>query len=379
MIRKYQMKYSLYISFALITAGITGCKDTYYINVEDNKTVVLVVEGMITDNSTPTIIKLSYSVPVNSTMPSVINYASVVIESNDGASYVLPFDHQSLDYRANIAAVPGKEYRVKILIAEDLYESAWVPLLETPAITDVGFDRNYGGMNIRISTGDPSGNIRFYRWTFEEDWEINSAVRAQVRYDQAANIVEDYFGEESFICYRHAESQTLLLGSSADLSENVINNRIIHWVNETDDRMSVRYSINVKQHAISSDAYKFYDVMRKITENMGSIFDPQPAELAGNITCMSDPEKRVIGHVYAATEQTKRLFISSSEATDWKFRMQCEYQNIANTPSGLRTNYPYPFLPYLFLDVQSNTYPSATSNCVDCRLRGGTNNKPSFW
>ncbi len=372
------MKYSLYTFCAFMVLTVVGCKDPYYINVEDSDQNVFIVEGAITSAPAQTYIKLSYSKPVNAVNPApLITNAHVTIESRDGGAYTLPFNPVTLDYRSEINTLPGQDYRVRITHDGQVYESEWSTLLETPPIADLNFERILGGMNIRISTTDPSGKTRYFRWEFEEDWEINSNYFAVVRYDPGSRTVYEQFDDSLYRCYRKAGSISLLLGTTKDLTSFDLKDQLIHFVNETDDRMSVRYAINVKQYAITEDAYKFYDVMKKISEDMGSIFDPQPSELTGNIVCLTNPQQRVLGYIQASVEQTHRAFISSNDIQGWRFLQQCESYDVPSNPDSLQFYYPFYYLPHSLLT--EGKYPSATPNCVDCRLRGGTNEKPAFW
>jgi hypothetical protein len=59
------------------------------------------------------------------------------------------------------------------------------------------------------------------------------------------------------------------------------------------------------QYAITEDAFKYYEDLKKNTEGLGSIFDPQPSLTTGNIRCLSNPAERVLGFVSASTVSAK--------------------------------------------------------------------------
>jgi hypothetical protein len=90
---------------------------------------------------------------------------------------------------------------------------------------------------------------------------------------------------------------------------------------------------------------------------MGSIFDAQPAQLSGNIKCISDPSEIVIGFITAHTVGLKRVFIPNSKLPVWFYKIPSWY------------NCPPPE------DGPCSISPS----CSDCRVRGGTIVKPDFW
>ena len=75
------------------------------------------------------------------------------------------------------------------------------------------------------------------------------------------------------------------------------------------------YSINVKQYALSHEAYLFFEKIKKNTEQLGSIFDPQPSELQGNIHCITNPAETVVGYVDISEEKVQRNFYQEYESS----------------------------------------------------------------
>src|SRR5690606_35363898 len=88
--------------------------------------------------------------------------------------------------------------------------------------------------------------------------------------------------EDVSVCWKYANSSTILLGSSAKLQSAVISEKPLTTIPAGHEKLAKRYSILVKQYAIDKKAYEFYSLMKKNTESLGSIFDPQPSEIRGN-------------------------------------------------------------------------------------------------
>jgi hypothetical protein len=145
------------------------------------------------------------------------------------------------------------------------------------------------------------------------------------------------------------------------------------------EKLGVRYSMLARQQAIDKQGYEYLQLMKRNTESIGSIFDPQPSELKGNIHCLSNPEEGVIGYLTASTLEEKRIFVTAQEA-GWVYRQSCPPIKVKNDPDSLRLWLPG-YLPFdaetFFGTVVS--YQLATASCVDCRARGGNTNKPSYW
>jgi hypothetical protein len=80
--------------------------------------------------------------------------------------------------------------------------------------------------------------------------------------------------------------------------------------------------------SISQEAYRFLRLVKQQTEISGSVFDPPPANIRGNIISLDNPEEVVLGYFIAAGESTKRIYIKGAEMD---FR-----QNVAIVPDDCR-------------------------------------------
>jgi hypothetical protein len=133
---------------------------------------------------------------------------------------------------------------------------------------------------------------------------------------------------------------------------------------------------------LTKEAYEFWNILRKNTELTGSIFDPQPSQLPGNIVCVNAPGEKVIGYVCAGIQQLKRMFIRRGELTiGWpkedESLLCVEYvTDTTSMKDTLRSNMN--LLPAYFISP-GLLIAVADKRCVDCRLKGGTNVKPFFW
>jgi hypothetical protein len=58
---------------------------------------------------------------------------------------------------------------------------------------------------------------------------------------------------------------------------------------------------NLRQLSLSPDAYAYYRDAEKQLEAEGRLFDPAYVQPSGNIECISDPERKVIG-VFSASD-----------------------------------------------------------------------------
>ncbi|MBD0295433.1 MAG: DUF4249 family protein, partial [Flavisolibacter sp.] len=150
--------------------------------------------------------------------------------------------------------------------------------------------------------------------------------------------------------------------STTRLSDDVVYLMPLVSIPNRSDKLGVRYSILVKQYALDKQTYEFYQQMKKNTESIGSIFDPQPTVLTTNIHSVSNPDEKVIGYVTVATMQEKRIFIAASELSNWGYRLVCSCEDI--TVPNIRDSLQYYFAGDNYIaynyDMNTNRYSAAT-------------------
>ncbi|MES1224199.1 MAG: DUF4249 family protein, partial [Bacteroidota bacterium] len=130
----------------------------------------------------------------------------------------------------------------------------------------------------------------------------------------------------------------------------------------------------VKQEAIDKETFSYMQTLKKITEQSGSVFDPQPSTINGNIHCINDSKEIAIGYVYASSVTEKRIFIDNSEVPHWDYVSGC-FTFYPETPSDIKfvaAGY------YIAVGMNSRGLVLTTDVCGNCTLRG-THQKPDFW
>lgn len=373
-------KTSELIYIIIIGIFLAGCKEKYEPVLKPGQKNFLVVEGIL-NASGATTIHLSRTSELNehSNMTSE-GGATVLIVGNDGSQTGLTETSPGI-YEGELLLQAANTYNLHIRTAEGKdYESAMQSVKQTPPIDSVSWNRTDKNVDIRVSTKDPFGQTSYYKWDYVETWEFHSPFAANYVYNGSIVVARDPLEIPLlYTCWNNQTSASILIGTSKKLAANVISNAPLLTIANGDERLSVRYSILVRQYAIDENTYNFYQQLKSNTESLGSIFDALPTDISGNITCVTNPSEKVIGYVSAASIQEKRLFIANSEVPDWGFTPQCETLEVPNTPLDFANNYPpyAPFEPITF-GVSVVAYKSAAISCVDCRTRG-TNNRPSFW
>jgi len=364
----------------LLCLILCGCITEYLPTGIDEVADILVVEGIITDDES--YITLSRSVTLTDEEDSkisknYINDAKVYIECEDGTQWEAePFFNLlggSRDGQYTIKT--GKldlerQYRLKIEIDEKIdrdcewypwnpcptetveYRSEYSYPIQTPEIDSIFWTKRGRGQPVMIylATHEPEGKVLYYQWSYREDWEIRS------------NFYSIYY---PYYCWNTANNRDILLGSAEKTVFGKITD-IITEIYPTNKKLSVLYRIDVKQNAISKRAYDYFANIKKNAQQSGSIFAPIPSELRGNISCITDPGRPVIGYVDISTTTKTRRYIPVSEGV-YERPIDCipfSSEELGDTvPAG-------------YISVGGDAY--VPESCVNCTYYG-TQKKPDDW
>jgi hypothetical protein len=384
------MKKIFYYSLIFLLAA---CKEKYESPVKSPLTGYLVVEGIINGGSGPTVLTLSRTTKLDNRNIQFESGALVKVEGEDNTTYNIFETGPGKYSAANLNLNKSRKYRLRIKTNDGKeYLSDYEVVKTTPPIDSISWKKENGGVTLYIHTKDVSNNSRYYQWTYEETWEIRSAYTSVLKYNvlQLPPLGTRYslayrdnttfsFDPKLFFCWQFNNSNSLLFGNSANLSEDVIYLPLVFIPNGS-RKLSVLYSINVKQYSWTKAGYEFLEKMKKNTEGTGSIFDAQPSELKGNIRCISNPDEPVIGFVTVSSTEEKRIFIKNDPLLDWKYNNGCIQEEIENNSDSIKAKglQLLPTLPALVTGQGIVTFYAALPTCVDCTL-SGTNVKPVFW
>ncbi|GEO10003.1 DUF4249 domain-containing protein [Segetibacter aerophilus] len=357
-----------------------GCKERFDPKIPSSQSNYLVVEGFINARGFTTI-KLSRTVAIkdSSKVKPELN-AIVTIKGEDNSTFNVRATGKGSYVSDSLILKPAQKYRLQIKTTTGEYLSEYVAVKQTPLIDSISWKYKNSDVEISVNTHDQQNNTRYYKWDYEETWEIHSAYMTYYEYKNGAVTPRQSFDEilKLFYCWRNESSQRIIIGSSAQLANDVISSAPLISIPMHAERFSVRYSILVRQYSLDRKGYDFFSMMKSNTESLGSIFDPLPSEVTGNISCVSNPNEKVIGYIPASTVNEKRIFISNVPS---RFTLDCQPTYVANNRDSFRVYYDMGgLLPYQAEGTPGpiKGYYSAYPDCVDCTLRG-TNVKPSFW
>ncbi|MDB5016156.1 MAG: hypothetical protein JWQ84_988 [Mucilaginibacter sp.] len=413
------MKVSPGIFLYFILIVLVSCRKPYLPPAIAAPGSYLVVEGVINSGSDSTIIALSKTVNLNSktTANPVLN-AVLTVESDKGASYPLTSTGIGKYVSGGLNLDGTQKYRLRIQTTDNkTYLSDFVPVVNSPAIDSVSYAIQGNGIQMYVSSHDPKNATHYYRWDYQETWVIHSKYYSFYKSTGDTVIERNFINDEVYQCWRSDTSSTVVLGSSANLAQDVITNNPVAFVPATSEKVdgsqsiiisqfapsTNTYSILVKQYALTGDAYRFWENLKKNTEQLGSIFDAQPSQINGNIHSLTDPSEPVIGYISAGGVTNKRIFIPNRQIpVTWlpdQSNSACVVDTLllATIPNGSSvvvnqedeyfnynkgTKYYNLQIPIagIFSKITSALigHSGSSPQCVDCTLRG-TNKQPDFW
>jgi hypothetical protein len=365
----------------------TGCKEKYVAKVNVPAKGNLVVEGFINTGDSVTSFKLSRTSSLDSAEIIPETGAEMEVQSSGGASYPLTETSPGMYSVSQIPVALNQQYRVHIKTTNAKeYLSDFEEAKISPPIDSVSWVKGTDALAVSVSTHDNQNKSIYYQWEYEETWQYSTTLESgYIRTKPMTLVPRDSSQLFPPYCWASDSSANIIIASSDKLSNDVIYQFPLTQVSFATNKLTQLYSILVKQYVLTKDWYAWQQQLQANTEQLGSIFDPQPSDVTGNIHCTTDPNEQVIGFVGSTSISQKRIFISHSDIPDQDintgyedcFQLQYPWYS-ANTDSLLSGSSTVITGLIFTMGGISGVYISSLA-CVDCRLGGGTGVKPSFW
>ncbi|WP_428654353.1 DUF4249 domain-containing protein [Runella sp.] len=336
----------------------------------------LVVDGFLnTGSKDSSRITLTYSQVVSNknTFAAELK-AQVIVEGDKGSTFTFTEIGKGLYRLAPRAFNEAENYRIRIkTAAKKEYLSDFVAVKNTPPIDSITYKvaDDKGSVQIKVNTHDPLNKTRFYRWKFEETWEYHMPLISLFEIKNN-NIIDRL--ENINTCWKTETPSTILLGSTIKLSQDLIRDAPVTTIPVASNKLLIKYSILVKQFGLTQEGFEYWGALAKTTETTGSLFDSQPSQITGNIKCTTDSQELVFGFFSAGVPQEKRVFIPPGLG-QYTF---CQPIDTVSRADAIKFQY---FLLTQYFPEGSSVaqYIIGDPGCADCRTKGGTITRPSFW
>ncbi len=391
------------ISLVLIVA-LGSCLDPYSVNIDgyDN---LLVVDGLITDEDKEHQIILRRSTS-DISMPSAYEpNATVKIIEDSGIEHLLSEVNPGI-YKTDknsFQAILGKTYALSIQTSDGKqYTSNPCELLPHSRLDRIHYKKNVKwdineeyqneGLSIYV---DGSGVMDSYvRWIYEEDWKFNVPYPERWIYDENKEL-QSITPMNQFCWSKEWSINANVHSFQNQINPKILNKEVQFVPTGLSNKMSIRYSILVKQLTISRAEYEFWSQLKESTENVGGVFASQPYSIKGNVRNVADETEPVLGYFQVGSVVSERIYINKADVTDLDLPMVSPTEG-CRLDSFLVDGISY-FSPYQIYEEQvlngslnfhEPVYADASMDviglllsinmCADCTLKGVID-PPDFW
>lgn len=371
-------KYKSPFLILVVVMFIFGCVRPFSPPEVNSQQSYLVVDGFLNTGSDTSVFLLSRTQNINQNdNPLIESGATVIVEKESGETssfteitngkYILPpaqFD-------------PARKYRLKIKTSNGSeYVSEFVIVTKTPPIDSITYKiepvRN--SVVFYANAHDAKNQTHFYRWKLEETWEYKATYASVLEVVDGKIILRN---EDINTCWRTNRSANIILGSTIKQTNDIIKDLPVNIVPISTNKLYLKYSMMLKQYALSQEAFEYWTALSKTTQLTGSLFDPQPYLLTGNIKNTTNPEELVFGYFSASTEERKRIVIRPGLGS---FPRCTEPDTITVQCGSLDVDCAYRTQKLLlnYYGKSSEFVTVANPECADCRVQGGTTKRPAF-
>jgi len=282
-----------------------------------NAAPILVVEGSITTDTVPYTVKLTYSGIVSSIehIPDELieKNATVTISDDLGKATKLVYKGVGLYETTDPAYIGqvGRTYQLTVVlqngkkyISSPEKIKAAVPVAKVNAAFVYKFDFNYPAyLNISVDTKDPAQEENYYRWTYYS-WVVRQTKGVSCG---LGCIMYEY-------CFQKHIDTTVHLLSDAAINGNEIRNQAVGrcYIYTYGNPL-----IDISQISLSREAYQFWRSYEDQQTRTGSILDPLPASIKGNVHNAADSNDIALGYFSASSVTHKKVILVPQSITPY--------------------------------------------------------------
>lgn len=396
------MTKKILIQFIVIIVLLNGCVEPYEAITETFEDV-LVVNAMITNEIKRQEIILTRSFELeHDGSPTYEKNAEVKIIENNQNEYLF-VETASGKYLSSqdFAVKPNHTYQLSIKTQSGkTYSSEPSTLNPSNFLTDVYAKREISkdsidGIAIYTKSQGGSENTGFYKFEYEETFKIIAPNWYQFDLKASDEEIDGVYvvprSREERYCYKTINSTDIILKNTNEFSQDNIDPFVIKFIDSEDYSLMHRYSILIKQYALSREAYVFNQTLKDFSESESLFSENQPGFIRGNIFSDSNPEEKVVGFFTLSEVHSTRIFFNSTDFFERYEQADYPYSCIPFSPSLIVTSTQkmslWEMVKENLVKFQienddpgpgESKYYVVPTICGDCNVLG-TNVVPEFW
>jgi hypothetical protein len=367
-----------------LLVAVTSCIDKYWPEL-DKYEHLLVVDGMITNDPGPYLVRLSLTSSAEDPKQIPLQACRVIISDNAGNSEQLMETEPGtyITSPQGIQGVAGRKYKISILTPDGKqYESPFEEMPVAVGIDSVYYEVEYRhspevyhelvGYQFYLDTYRAENDTNYYLWQLEETYEFHSDFYIDYIFD---GWIHEFTDKDSvYTCWRTENVYDIFTSSTINLTEPLLEKFPLHYVDTETKRLSVRYSLMVKQLTINTEAFKFWDKIKGLISDEESLYTTQPYQVTGNVTSTDDAHEPVLGYFTVAGISKQRIFVDHPVSIPFYYDVCDLTTNLMGLYMTSHAEYPI----YLTRNSEGRM-GYASDPCFDCTLNKGSLSKPYFW
>jgi hypothetical protein len=292
----------------LVIIVLSGCVKEIKPHIR-NTEPILVVEGLLLTYSTPCKVNLSYSgayTAVGYLAKNELNDAQVFLKDdlNDSIQLISKGNGDYRDETNQIVPVVGHSYFLTIRLSNgERYASVPENVLPVPKDFDVDsvgtgypFKNPFlHGAKFFIKAQDPGDETNYYRWIANG-------------YIPRKSLGEDcgFAGRCRQYCYQYYEEHYISIQSDQKFNGNQIRFQDVltspfYWYG--------KHYMEIKQLSLTKQGFQFWEQYSQQTQRTGTIVDPLPSSIQGNIYNADKPSEFALGYFEVSDAVSKKIII----------------------------------------------------------------------
>lgn len=371
-----------------------GCVERFYPEEGDIFAGTLVVSAHLTQQQGTQVISISRSDKLIYPIYKPESNCLVLVENLDGEVQefleTVPGDYMSelssdflkfgMSYKLSLVTPDGNRYESEYT---KLHQSTRIDSLyyerETQSTTDP--DQNIEGIRFFMDFEVDPDSSRFLRWELEETYEFHNPDYEGLiySYDRILKPIPDSLSDRQ--CWINGYVNAIFTLDAGNFSSREFTYMPLHFISNETQRLSYGYSLLVRQYSMAEAAFRYWDELKKNSQEMSGMYDRQPSLTPSNICNVENPDEKILGFFSVSGIMEKRIFVKDVEGLEKYDVLFC---------------LPYPEMPRLRYTTTSELpiYVSIAKNpttgetirgetvveCLDCRVRkGSSGDPPDFW
>lgn len=317
-----------FIAYSLMLLGLIACIDQVQLPIR-TETPQLVVEGQLTNEAPPYTVRLTYTGKYSGsgqdTISQYVQGAQVLLGDDQGHTTsfaaTAPGRYQSVDstfrgqvgraYSLTVVLGDGKRYVTK---AEQMPAVPAIDSISADVIATTNLAKPYQ-VAYSVSLQDPASEKNYYRWT---------GYGYTTRQTQGVACCTGCLSTCYNNCWIPVSSEQVNIFSDEAINGNPLRK---HAVLQIPIYSLFPQLVEIQQYAMTQANYQFWKLYQQQDTRTGSIFDPLPAPVTGNLVNANVPTDIARGY-FAVTSITRQRYRTKTYASRFYYAMTSYIFNI---------------------------------------------------